>query len=39
MTSTLSLRERECLTESIQMLLPQNQKTFSEFFSRFPKST
>ena len=29
----------QCLTESIQMILSQNQKMFPEFFSEFLQST
>ena len=34
-----SLLHRENLTQPIQILLSQKQKTFSEFFSEFSKST
>ena len=34
-----SLLYRENLTQPIQILLSQKRKTFSEFFSAFPKST
>ena len=34
-----SLLHRENLTQPIQILLSQKQKTFSEFFSKFLKST
>ena len=34
-----SLLYRENLTQPIQILLSQKQKTFSQFFSAFPKST
>ena len=34
-----SLLYRENLTQPMQILLSQNQKTFSEFFSAFLKST
>ena len=39
MTSILSLSKSDCLTEPIQMQLPQNQKISSEFLSAFPEST
>ena len=34
-----SLLQRENLTQPIQILLSQKQKTFSQFFSKFSKST
>ena len=34
-----SLLQRENLTQQIQILLSQKQKTFSQFFSKFSKST
>ena len=34
-----SLRKRENLTQPIQILCSQKQKTFSQFFSTFLKST
>ena len=34
-----SLLHRENLTQPIQILLSQKQKTFSQFFSEFSKST
>ena len=34
-----SLLNRDNLTQSIQTLLPQKEKTFSEIFSSFLKST
>ena len=34
-----SLSKSECLTNPIQMQLPQNQKVFSEFVAAFPAST
>ena len=34
-----SLLYKENLTQPIQILLSQKRKTFSEFFSAFPKST
>ena len=34
-----SLTKSECLTQPIQMQLSRYRKTFSQFFSSFPKST
>ena len=34
-----SLLQRENLTQPIRILLSQKQKTFSQFFSKFSKST
>ena len=34
-----SLVSRDSLTQPIQILLPQKEKTFSQFFSRLLKST
>ena len=34
-----SLLQRENLTQPIQILLSQKQKTFSQFFAEFSKST
>ena len=34
-----SLLQRENLTQPIQILLSHKQKTFSQFFSKFSKST